>query len=117
MLTQLKIALTALVLYGAAAPAMGAELVMVDMRSCIYCEKFRDEVEPTYSATQAGRLAPLRKVSLYKRWPKDLAGIRPAHFTPVFIVIDDGREIGRFAGFTSPQAFYDELDPILAKVR
>jgi len=98
------------------ATLQAAELVMVDMRSCSYCAKFRREVAPTYEGTAAGQLAPLRRVSPLNRWPADLAGVRRAPFAPVFILVDDGREIGRFAGYTDAQAFWASLEPLIARL-
>ena len=98
-----------------ALPAAAAELVMVESRLCSYCAKFNREVAPSYSATAAGRVAGLRKVSAFKKWPADLAGVTPAPFVPVFIVVDKGREIGRFAGYTNEATFWNRLKPLLRK--
>jgi hypothetical protein len=61
-------------------------------------------------------VAPLRTVSPLKKWPADLAGIKRAPFTPVFILVDEGREVGRFAGYTTPQAFWSQLQPLIARL-
>ena len=101
----------------AASPLQAAELVMVDSRACTYCAKFNREVAGEYSASAAGKLAPLRKVSPFKKWPSDLKGVSPVRFTPVFILVDDGREIGRFAGYNTEAKFWSRLQPLLAKLR
>jgi thioredoxin-related protein len=88
-----------------AIPSFAAELVMVDSRACSYCARFNNEVTPDYASSAAGRAPPLRKVSPYKKWPADLAGVTPAPFTPVFILVDNGREIGRFAGYGGEAKF------------
>jgi hypothetical protein len=106
----------AAMLAGGVSLAQAAELVMLDMRSCSYCAKFRRDVAPTYAATEAGRVAPLRLVSPLKKWPQDLAGVTPARYTPVFILVDQGREVGRFAGYTTPQAFWAKLNGLLARL-
>jgi len=93
-----------------------AQLVMVDLNTCTYCAKFRSEVAPTYDTTDAGKVAPLRKVSPLKRWPEDLAGIRPAPYTPVFILVEDGREVGRFAGYTTQSNFWAQLKPLMGRL-
>ncbi len=90
---------------------------MVESRLCSYCAKFNREVAKSYSATAAGRVAALRKVSAFKKWPADLAGVTPAPFVPVFILVDKGREIGRFAGYTSEAKFWQRLKPLLRKAR
>ena len=98
-----------------ALPVRAAELVMVDSKLCTYCAKFNREVGKTYSGTPAARVAGLRKVSAFKKWPADLAGVTPAPFVPVFIVVDNGREIGRFAGYTNAANFWNRLNPLLRK--
>ena len=100
-----------------ALPAAAAELVMVYSRTCSYCVKFNKEVAPMYASTSAGQVAPLRKVSPYKKWPADLAGVTPAPFTPVFILVDHGREVGRFAGYDGEVKFWSRLKPLLANLR
>jgi thioredoxin-related protein len=103
-------------LVSSVASLQAAELVMIDLRSCNYCAKFRREVVPTYNATSAGEVAPLRYVSPLRRWPADLAGIRPAPYTPVFILVEEGREIGRFAGYASAEDFWAKLNPLIAQL-
>lgn len=96
-------------------PADAAELIMVDARACTYCQKFAREMDDVYAASPAGMSAPIRRVSPFKRWPADLAGVRPAPYTPVFILVDGGREVGRFAGYKSPEWFWSKLNPLLAQ--
>jgi thioredoxin-related protein len=114
MAQLLKTTLMAAALIVAATAGQAAELVMIDLKSCSYCAKFRHDVAPTYNATDAGQRAPLRIVSPLKKWPSDLAGVKPAPFTPVFILVENGREVGRFAGYTNPHAFWAKLNPLLA---
>ena len=99
-----------------ALPARAAELIMVDSRACSYCARFNSEVAPGYAASAFGRTAPLRKVSPYKKWPADLAGVTPSPFTPVFILVDNGREVGRFAGYDGESKFWSRLQPLLKKL-
>ena len=110
----LKAAFAAMIVLCAMPASQAAELVMVEMRACSYCAKFRNDVAPSYNSTAAGQVAPLRSVSPLKKWPADLAGVRRAPYTPVFILVDEGREIGRFAGYTDPDAFWAKLNPLLA---
>ena len=87
---------------------------MVDQRACVYCVRFNRQIAETYPNTVAGQIAPLRRVSRLKKWPADLAGITPAYATPTFILIDEGREVGRFAGYSKPENFWMRLHPLLA---
>ncbi len=94
-----------------------AQLLMTDHRACRYCAQFHREVGKVYSQTEAGRLAPLRRVSRLKKWPADLAAIDPAYHTPVFILVEDGREVGRFAGYVGEEVFWRQLNPLLAELQ
>jgi thioredoxin-related protein len=96
--------------------AEAAQLVMVDVQSCPYCAKFRREVAPTYNSSAAGKLAPLRLVSPLKHWPNDLAQIAPVPYTPVFILVENGHEVGRFAGYSNRDTFWAKLNPLLARL-
>ena len=116
MANLVKAALLTIALVITAGAAQAAELVMVDMKACSYCAKFRHDVAPSYNTTEAGQRAPLRTVSPLKKWPSDLAGVKPAPYTPVFILVDKGREIGRFAGYTNAEAFWAKLNPLLARM-
>ena len=87
---------------------------MVDQRACVYCAKFNRQIAKTYPNTEAGQSAPLRRVSRLKKWPSDLVGITPAYGTPTFILVDEGREVGRFAGYSNPETFWMRLQPLLA---
>lgn len=117
MRNHLKAALAAAALLVSSTGVMqAAELVMIDQRACAYCVKFHREIGPSYGATMAGQAAPLRRVSPLKKWPADLAGVRPAPFTPVFILVDNGREIGRFVGYDGASNFWNRLEPLIASL-
>lgn len=94
-----------------------AQLLMTDHRACRYCAQFHREVGKVYSQTEAGRIAPLRRVSRLKKWPADLAAVSPAYHTPVFILVEDGHEVGRFAGYVGEAVFWRQLNPLLAKLQ
>jgi hypothetical protein len=97
-----------------ALPAWSAELVMVNSRACFYCARFQREVGRTYDESEAGQIAPLRKIDRLRKWPQDLSAVTPAYYTPVFILVDDGREIGRFPGYLNSESFWSRLKPLLA---
>ena len=101
---------------GLPATALSAELIMVAQRACGYCANFDRELGSQYDSTVAGQIAPLRRVSPLKPWPVDLAAVTPVHMTPVFIVVDGGKEVGRFPGYDGEEGFWQRLNPILAKL-
>lgn len=99
----------------ASSAAQAVELVMVDSRACTFCAKFKREVAPEYRAKAGRNAAALRRVSTYSKWPADLASVKRTPFAPVFILVDDGREIGRFFGYSNRQTFYAQLDKLMNK--
>ncbi len=97
------------------AKAGAAELVMFERAGCSWCARFNKEIAPIYMKTDEGRMAPLRRIDLDQTRPADLAAIDPGVFTPTFVVVDEGREIGRIRGYPGDAFFYGLLDRILTR--
>lgn len=81
------------------------ELVMFELGTCIYCAVWNDAVGRTYAETLPGQRAPLRRVFLTDTRPVDLKHIAGIRMTPTFVLLDEGREIGRIHGYASPELF------------
>ena len=94
-------------------PAAASELVMFERSGCGWCARFNAEIAPIYSRTDEGRALPLRRVDLGQPLPADLAGIDPGAFTPTFVVVDQGREIGRIRGYPGDAFFFGLLGRIM----
>lgn len=92
-----------------------AELVMFERPGCVWCARFNAEIAPIYGRTEESHAAPLRRVDLNDPLPADLAGIDPGAFTPTFVVVKEGREIGRIRGYPGDAFFFGLLDRILSK--
>jgi hypothetical protein len=93
--------------------AKAAQLIFVDSKSCAYCAKFKREIVSEYNTKGPAAIAPIRRVSALQKWPSDLAGIKQSPFTPAFIVVSKGREIGRFYGYENRAAFYSKLNSLV----
>ena len=91
-----------------------AELVMFERPGCVWCARFNAEIAPIYGKTDESRAAPLRRVDLSGPLPADLAGIDPGPFTPTFVVVQEGREIGRIRGYPGDAFLFGLLDRILS---
>lgn len=90
----------------------GLRLIMVDDAGCSYCAKWDAEVGSAYPLSAEGRLAPL------VRRPKrhaDLQAYEPLAYTPTFVLVQDGRELGRIVGYPGADFFWGELGQLLAK--
>lgn len=98
----------------AAGGLRAAELVMFESPGCPWCEAWDEEVGVVYHKTEAGRRAPLRRVMIEAPRPADLAQVDGIVYTPTFVVIHDGREVGRILGYPGDNHFWGLLDMILA---
>jgi hypothetical protein len=109
-------ALFVALLLTSAAPAGAAELIMFERAGCPYCEQFDREVAPIYPRTPVGRQAPLRRVDIYAPIPRDLDFVRVERVTPVFVLVDQGREIGRIRGYPGEVNFWGLIENLVAKI-
>jgi hypothetical protein len=96
--------------------AVAAELVMFEKAGCPWCQAFDREIAPIYPLTMEGRRAPLRRVDVGKPSPPDLAFIVKERFTPVFVLIEDGREIDRIRGYPGEDHFWGLLNAMIGRL-
>jgi thioredoxin-related protein len=96
--------------------ARAAELIMFEQAGCEWCEVFDREIAPVYGKTEEGLRAPLRRVDTARRLPPDLAFIEPERLTPLFVLVDGGREIGRIRGYPGEDHFWGLLGVLLKKL-
>jgi len=105
-----------LLLAGALSAQADVELVMVEEPGCFWCARWDREIGPIYPKTAEGRIAPLRKVEIYGPEIKDLdLKGRPA-YTPTFILINDGAEVGRLEGYPGDDFFWHMIQQIIEKL-
>jgi hypothetical protein len=96
--------------------AGATELVMFEQKGCVWCQKFDREIAPAYEKTDEGRRAPLRRVDIANPTPPDLGFIVRERFTPVFVLIDGGREIGRIRGYPGDIFFWGLLSNLIERL-
>lgn len=94
---------------------VGLELVMLEQALCEWCEAWDAEIGPIYPKTWEGRAAPLRRVDIFDERPADLKSMRPTQFTPTFVLMRNGEEVGRMTGYVGEDFFWGLLDQLLAK--
>lgn len=108
-----RIGLAFIGLMAAAQAAMAeTELLMFEQPGCIYCARWDAEVGPEYPLTDEGKAAPLRRLQLRAPLPEGITIERHPVFTPTFILIKDGTEVGRIEGYPSEDFFW----PLLANM-
>lgn len=125
MLATLRRRLPGLALAGAGAlggllagalPALAAgelRLLMVEQSGCTYCLQWHTEIGPIYPKTPEGAAAPLETVQLRGPLPEGVTLRGPAIFTPTFVLVQDGAEVGRIEGYPGEDFFWGLLGMML----
>jgi protein-disulfide isomerase len=93
-----------------------AELVMFEDAACPWCRRWHAEIGPGYPDTEEGRRAPLRRVDIGDQANAGVVLMQPVTATPTFVLIEDGREVGRVVGYPGSDFFYGLLGEVLARL-
>lgn len=83
-------------------------LLMADETGCSWCAKWSEEIAHIYPKTAEGRAAPLQRYDLHSETP-NVEFSKHVHFTPTFILVDDGKEVGRIEGYAGEDFFWGLL--------
>ena len=94
------------------AASNAAELVMFRRDGCPWCAKWDREIGPIYPKTEFNRRAPLRQVNL-DHDPDPPIVHAPIHYTPTFVLAEDGKEVGRIEGYPGDEFFWVRLENLL----
>lgn len=100
-----------------AAPAAAAELVMFRRAGCPYCAAFDRAVGPIYPKTDIGKRIPMRQVDLDRGPDGKVTLVSPVRFTPTFVLVESGRELGRLEGYPGEDFFWGLLERLLLQHR
>lgn len=106
---SLMAALLSLSFFGS---ARADQLVMVEQDGCHWCARWNEEISHIYPKTDEGLRAPLRRVNL-RDLPEDITFASRPVFTPTFVLIREGREIGRIEGYAGDEFFWFLLGKLL----
>lgn len=110
--------LVSLSLWLICAPAAhAAELVMFESSGCAYCRMWDQQIGGIYPRSDLGAEAPLRRVDIDAPRPRDLRAITGVVFTPTFVLVEDGAEVGRITGYIGEYQFWGLLDRMIAGLR
>ncbi len=96
-----------------AMPATGVELIAFEAPGCAYCPIFRRDVLPTYGTSRAGKAAPLRFVDVNDAAADSFKLASPVTIVPTLVLVRDGVEIGRIAGYFGRENMHHMLDALL----
>lgn len=98
----------------ACGPATAAELLMFRSPGCPWCVAWDRQVGPVYGKTEVGRRAPVRFVAMEKKEPLAVSLRSPVRFSPTFVLVDAGREVGRIEGYPGEDFFWGLLEKLVA---
>tara|TARA_R110002051_G_scaffold83650_9_gene148348 strand:- start:30063 stop:30428 length:366 start_codon:yes stop_codon:yes gene_type:complete len=88
-------------------------LVMAEEQGCVWCERWNADIGPIYPKSAEGQAAPLRRIDVNDPMPSDLSFTSTPRFTPTFVLMDDGTEIGRIEGYPGEDFFWGLLGVLL----
>ncbi|KIC49306.1 hypothetical protein [Tateyamaria sp. ANG-S1] len=83
-------------------------LLMAEEDGCYWCGKWNEEIAHIYPKTVEGQAAPLQRYDLHAETP-DVAFTQRVHFTPTFVLVQDGAEVGRIEGYPGEDFFWGLL--------
>jgi hypothetical protein len=105
-----------LAFFAAGAARAQTALLMFEQEGCEWCERWNEDIGGFYHKTAEGRRAPLRRIDIGDPVPEGLElASRPA-YTPTFVLIDDGRELGRIEGYPGEDFFWGLLGMLMKRL-
>ena len=97
--------------------ATAAELLYFYSDACEYCEQWDEEVGTIYNKTEEAKLLKLRPVDIHEKTPKDIEYVKGVIYTPTFVAIDGGREVGRILGYGGDMFFWQHMEILLKDIK
>ena len=109
-----RLLLLAAVLWPARSDA--AELLVFGRDGCVWCQRWDRDVGSSYGKTAEARVLPLPHVDIDRQAASRVALASPVRYTPTFVVVDKGREIGRITGYINDDAFWGLLGTFVTRL-
>lgn len=92
--------------------AKGTLLLMIEDRGCPYCAKFDAETRQAYVNSAEGKVAPLVR---RRRGDPEIAFIERVVYSPTFVLLVEGREVGRAVGYQGGELFWMEIASLMRR--
>ena len=109
-----RLSLLAAVLWPVTSDA--AELLVFERDGCVWCQRWDRDVGSSYGKTAEAKVLPLRHVNIDRQATFSVALASPVRYTPTFVVVDNGREIGRITGYINDDAFWGLLGTLVTRL-
>jgi len=91
-------------------------LMMVEEVGCPWCDRWKAEIGPIYPKTAEGRIAPLVKVMIHDPLEDGITLNSPPIYTPTFILLNDGQEVGRIEGYQNDEFFWWFMETMIKQL-
>ncbi len=88
-------------------------LLMAEEDGCMWCARWDSEISEIYPKTPEGQAAPLKRIDIHKVIPDGIALDRPLYYTPTFVLLENGEEVGRIEGYPGEDFFWGVLGVLL----
>ena len=108
--------IVALALLAALPARADLALYMIEQRGCAWCRQWDRDVSQAYQSSDTGALAPLVRLDIRDAVPDGVRFASRPVFTPTFILVQDGAEVGRIEGYLSADFFWQHMDRLLDNV-
>lgn len=95
-----------------AAADAAVRLLMFEAPACPFCKRWHEEIGGAYEKSREGRFARLERLPLAAAPKLAIADVR---YSPTFVVVKDGVEVGRVTGYSGPDFFWPQLGEVLAR--
>ena len=97
----------------ATAAAIHMELLVLEVRGCNICSLVRTRLQPAYEQTSRARDIPMRYVDVTSLDETKLGLNRPIDTVPTIVLMREGREVERIAGYIGPENFLTVLSHLM----
>ena len=89
-------------------------LLMAEEEGCYWCAKWDEEIAHIYPKTTEGQTAPLQRYDVHNETP-EVDFERRVHYTPTFILVNDGKEVARLEGYPGEDFFWGLLSEMFKR--
>ena len=96
--------------------AVRMELLVLEIQGCTFCSLVKTHIQPAYERTPHARDMPMRYVDVTTQDETRLGLNRPIDTVPTIVLMRDGREVDRVAGFVGPENFLKVLTHMLGQI-
>ncbi len=89
------------------------EVLVLEVSGCTICGLVRQNIQPIYERSPHARTAPMRFIDVTKLDETTVGLSSRINQVPTTVVMVDGREVDRIAGYWAPETFMQMLSRML----